>query len=88
MIYTPHAKTRMEEYGIDESSVEDTIKNPENLFLDIKTGRLIAVKKQNKKWLIVVYEGDDGITIITVFPTSKINKIVDSRTKNGRWLEL
>ncbi len=88
MIYTPQAKTRMEEYGIDESSVEDTIKNPENLFLDIKTGRLIAVKKQNKKWLIVVYEGDDGITIITVFPTSKINKIVDSRTKNGRWLEL
>lgn len=88
MILTPHAKTRMEEYEIKESEIEETIKYPEKLFLDIKTGRLVAIKKHGEKHLVVVYESNEEIVIITVFPTSKINKIVESRVKSGRWLEL
>ncbi len=88
MIFTTHAKIRMEEYGIREDEIKETVKEPEKLFLDVKTGRLVAIKTHEEKHLVVVYESNKEIVIITVFPTSKINKIVENRVKNGRWLEL
>ncbi|RLI82815.1 hypothetical protein DRP04_03075 [Archaeoglobales archaeon] len=84
MIFTSHAKTRMEEYGIKEDGVEETVREPEKLFLDIKTGGLIAIRKYGEKHLVVVYESNEEIVIVTVFSTSKINKIVENRVRNGR----
>lgn len=74
----------MEEYGIKEDGVEETVREPEKLFLDIKTGRLIAIMKYGEKHLVVVYESNEEIVIVTVFSTSKINKIVENRVRNGR----
>lgn len=45
IIYTNHAKANMIEYGVSEVDVENILDNPEMLFLDLKTGRLVAVKK-------------------------------------------
>ena len=89
MKYTNHAKEKMDEYGVTEKDVEDTIRAPEKLFLDVKTGRLIGVRKWTEdKHLVVVYEVNDFTTIVTVFPTSKINKVIESRVRRGRWVEL
>jgi len=49
---------------------------------------VVAVRKIAKnRYLITVYESNEEITIVTLFPTSKINKI-EKRIKSGRWLEL
>ena len=89
IIYTNHAKANMIEYGVSEVDVENTLGNPEMLFLDLKTGRLVAVKKWiGNKHLVVVFEKNDPLTIVTVFPTSKLNKVVRRRIENNRWLEL
>jgi hypothetical protein len=83
-----HAKLRMSDYRISESEVEEVVKNPEKLFLDLKTGRIIAIRKWMDKHLVVVFEKNDLIVIVTVFPTSKVNKVVEKRIEKGRWLEL
>ncbi len=89
MEYTYHAREKMREYSISEADIEKTIKAPEKLFLDVKTGRLIAIKKWiESKHLVVVYEADEPVTIVTAFPTSKVNKVVENRVKKGRWVEL
>jgi len=62
----------MIEYGVSEVDIENILDNPEMLFLDLKTGRLVAVKKWiGNKHLVVVFEKNDPLTIVTVFPTSK-----------------
>ncbi len=88
MKFTEYARMRMKEYDIPEKEVYNCITSPDELYLDILTGRVVAVKKISKeKYLITVYEGNDEITIVTLFPTSKVNKI-EKRVKSGRWLEL
>ncbi len=45
----------------------------------------IAGEKQTKsRALVIVFEKDDNITIVTLFPTSKINKILKNRVRSGR----
>ena len=89
MKFTEHARDRMSEFGISEQEVIESIEVPDAVFLDILTGRFIAVKKQTEsRALVTVFEKNDDITIVTVFPTSKINKVLESRIKSGRWLEI
>ncbi len=88
MKFTDHAKIRLEEYDISEEDIANCITSPDHLYLDILTGRIVAVKRiAENRYLITVYESNDEITIVTLFPTSKINKI-EKRIKSGRWLEL
>ncbi len=87
--YTEHARENLGYYDIPERDVERVLKNAEKVFLDLKTGRLIAVGSWTEgKHLVVVFEKNDTTTIITVFPTSKIEKMVERRTAKGRWLEI
>lgn len=88
MIFTDHAKDRLNEYGINESDIDSVLRNYEAMFLDLKTGRNIAVKRWTvSKHLVVVFEKNDRVLIITLFPTSKIDK-VRNRVEKERWLEL
>ena len=88
MKFTEHARMRMGEYGIPEEEVYNCISSPDELYLDILTGRVVAVKKvSGGRYLITIYESNGEITIVTLFPTSKVNKI-KKRVRSGRWLEL
>ncbi len=87
--YTEHAKENLGYYGIPEQDVEKVLNKAERVFLDLKTGRLIAVGSwTEEKHLVVVFEKNDTTTVITVFPTSKIEKMIERRTAKGRWLEI
>ncbi len=44
MKFTDHAKIRLEEYNISEKDVANCITSPDHLYLDILTGRIVAVK--------------------------------------------
>ncbi len=87
--YTEHARENLGSYDIPEQDVERVLNKAERVFLDLKTGRLIAIGRWTEnKYLVVVFEKNDTITIITVFPTSKIKKMIERRTAKGRWLEI
>ncbi|ADC64442.1 conserved hypothetical protein [Ferroglobus placidus DSM 10642] len=88
MKFTNHIRERMLEYNISEQEVLEAIKEPDSLYLDVLTGRFVAVKKTGSKAIVAVFEKNDETTLITVFPTSKINKVVESRIRSGRWIEI
>ena len=60
--FTKHAKDRLAEYGISEEDVENMLKEPEKVFLDLKTGRFAAVKRWKDKHLVIVFESEDELS--------------------------
>ncbi len=80
-------RIRLKEYEIDESDIDSVLRNYEAMFLDLKTGRNIAVERWTEvKHLVVVFEKNDTVVIITN-SCGKIDK-VRKRLEKGRWLEL
>ena len=66
IIFTKHAKEQMEERGISEDEVMNTLKYPENTQ---KIDDLYyAQKKTNQGIIEVVYEKQNYIKVITVYP--------------------
>ena len=56
--YSVHAEQKLKERKISKSEVEEVLKGPEDRFLDIETGNLVAVGKRRSKEghkLIIVY---------------------------------
>jgi len=88
MGFTEHAQDRLNEYGIPEEDVGNILKKPERAFLDVKTGRFVAIGWwKGGKYLVVVFESYEEPVVVTVFPTGKINKVL-KRVETGRWIEL
>jgi len=85
--FTEHAQDRLNEHRISEEEVFDILREPERVFLDLKTGRFIVVGRWRDKYLVVVFESHEEPVVVTVFPTSKINKVL-KRVERGRWIEL
>ena len=56
--YSVHAEQKLKERRISKSEVDEVLKGPEDMFLDIETGDLVAVGKRRSKEghkLIIVY---------------------------------
>jgi len=69
--YSEHAKERMKHRAISKVEVEETIQYP-YFTVPSRFGRLIAVKKYGDKYLkVICEEGNDKITVITVYWTRR-----------------
>ena len=84
MKFTDHAIDRMKKRKVTEAEVREALSNSEDLFLDVHTGYFVAVRKKDGKWLIVVFDREE---IVTVVVTSKF-KIVENRVKSERWIRV
>ena len=62
-----HARKRMMKYGLDEEVVIEALREPDKVLVG-RRGRKIAHRFKNRYVLRVVYEEDDAITVITVYP--------------------
>jgi hypothetical protein len=63
--YSEHAEQKFKERRISKSEVEEVLKSPEDVFLDIETGNLVAVGKRSSKEghrLIIIYSAKGGNT--------------------------
>lgn len=67
---TQHARRRLEKYKLRESEVIEAIEHPDEL-LENHGGRKIAHKFLNSYVLRIVYEENDIISVITVYPARK-----------------
>jgi hypothetical protein len=66
IIFTKHAKEQMEERGISEDEVVNTLKYPENVQ---KADNLYYARKRTGQGIIeVVYEKQNYIKVITLYP--------------------
>ncbi|MCX9083177.1 MAG: DUF4258 domain-containing protein [Candidatus Methanoperedens sp.] len=85
-----HAELKLIERRISKSEIEDILTNPENVFLDMETGNLVAVgqrKSIKDHKLIIAYSSGERIKLVTVIDTSK-NEIIKNREEKGRWIRI
>jgi len=70
--------------------LEGAVRSPDEVYVDVRTGYLVAVKAVGRRCLIVVYErrGRDEVEVVTAFTTSKGLKLARSREKRGRWIRV
>ena len=88
MVYfTKHARRRLESFGLSRDIVIEALRRPEKVFYDTLTSNLIAVKLHEAKYLIVAFNVDKDIKVITVLLTSKHNIIIN-RERRGRWVRI
>ena len=72
MVYfTKHAIRRLKSFRLSKDVVIEALKRPEKVFYDILTSNFIAVMLYGTKYLIVMFNIDKNIKIITVLLASK-----------------
>jgi len=71
--------------GITRESVEEVIRDPDEILYDTATGRFVAVKMESN--LAVIYErrGEETF-IITAIYSNSLDNVVRRRKRSGRWL--
>jgi hypothetical protein len=84
--FSSHAKEKMEIREIRESEVCATIDTPDNVYRDVEHETLVAVKKFHGNTIIAVsnIEGD-GAKVITLFYTTKFDKLLKTKKARGAW---
>jgi len=65
-----HARKRMIKYGLIEEVVIGALREPDRVLVGHR-GRKIAHRFKNRYVLRVVYEEDDTITVVTVYPARR-----------------
>lgn len=85
--FTKHAEEKLKERGITKEEVIDVITNPDDVLFDTIKGNLVAIRKVNDYYLIVIYTPTKPIRVVSALVTSKLN-IVENRVKRGRWVKV
>jgi hypothetical protein len=84
-----HAKVAMASRKINTKIILLTLKKPEERFYDISTGHRVSIRRINGNSLVVVYDVFEKThEIVTVFATSRIEKIIKRKVEIGYWMGL
>jgi hypothetical protein len=89
--YVRHAKLRLRERLIEENEVKRIIESPFAKYYDMLTGCFVAIGARIKREghsLMILYEGDDAVTVISVIDTSKADEIASRKERIGRWVKV
>jgi len=65
-----HARERIVKYGLDEELVIRALRDPDRLVAGYH-GRKVAHKLMNERIIRVIYEEDDVIKVVTVYPSRR-----------------
>ncbi len=89
MRFGKHAEIAMVTRRIKAEQILLTLKKPETRFFDISTGHIVAIRRINGKSLVVVYDiVGKTYEVVTVFATSKTQKIIKRKVEIGYWMRL
>jgi len=84
--FSQHAMEKAHRRGVNMSHIYQTLKTPDELYEDVEHGTIIAIKKTNDKFIILAYREEARIVkIITLYYTSKLDKLIKSKTVRGAW---
>ncbi len=60
------------------------LKSPNEKILDIRSGYLIAIKRQDNTAIMVVYDlVEEHIDVVTAFKVSEVDRLIRSRVGKG-----
>jgi len=84
--FSHHALEKARRRGVNMSHVYQTLKIPDELYEDVEHGTMIAVKRTNDKFIILAYrEKGEAVKIITLYYTTKLDRLIGSKTVRGTW---
>ena len=87
--FSDHAEEKMQSRKVKISDVNATITKPDKSYADVEHGTLIAIKKVNGNSIIVAYKIEgNGAKVITLFYTSKLDKLIKTKTARGAWKKI
>ena len=84
--FSDHALEKARRRGVNISLAYRTLKNPDELYEDVEHETMIAVKKTNDKSVILAYKEEAKLVkVITIYYTTKFDRLVRSKTVRGAW---
>jgi len=84
--FSRHALEKARRRGVHIQHVRKTLGHPDVLYEDVEHNVMIAIKNVNEKSIILVYKRDGGLVkVITLYYTTKLDKLVESKTVRGAW---
>ena len=84
-----HAKIAVADREISAASILQALQKPDERFFDISTNHNVTVKRMKGGALIVVYDiVGRSHEIVTVFSTTKAEKIIRKKVEIGYWVRL
>ena len=84
--FSSHALEKMRSRKVKISDVYATLRAPDEIYEDIEHETFIAVKKVNGKFIILAYRMEkDGAKVITLFYTTKLDRLLKNKTARGAW---
>jgi hypothetical protein len=87
--FSQHALEKAHRRGINISHIYQTLKTPDKLYKDVEHQTTIAIKKINNKSIILAYkEEGELVKVITLYYTTKLNKLIKSKTERHAWKKI
>jgi len=84
--FSHHALEKARKRGVKRSHIDQTLRVPDELYEDVEHGTMIAVKRINDRSIILAYREEDGIVkIITIYYTTKLGRLIQSKRVRGAW---
>jgi len=84
--FSHHALEKIRRRGVNMSHVHQTLRTPDELYEDVEHETMIAIKKVNERFIILAYrEEDEVVKVITIYYTSKFDRLIRSKTVRGAW---
>jgi len=84
--FSHHALEKAHRRGASMSHIYQTLKTPDIIYEDLEHETTIAVKKMDGKSIILAYKEEAGVVkIITLYYTTKLDRLTKSKTERGAW---
>ena len=84
IVWSDYMKYRLRLRGFDLATVEHIVRYSNERYIDITTGRLVAVGKHDRRLVMIPYEREaDRLTPVTIHVTSR--QQIKFRVKSGRF---
>ena len=85
--YSKHARERMALREITKRQVSAATRKPDVVYDDVTSSALVAVKRTNNRYLVVVYAPLEGgrKRIVTLYSASKVDRLIRMKLESGAW---
>jgi hypothetical protein len=87
--FSSHALEKTRRRGVNISCIHQALETPDELYKDIEHKTTIAIKKTDGKFVVVAYRKEnETVKVITVYYTTKLDKLLKSKTGRGAWKKI
>ena len=87
--FSRHALEKARWRKVKIQHIRLTLKDPDELYKDVEHEAMIAIKKVNEKSIVVAYRKEDNLVkVITLYYTTKLDRLVKAKRVRGAWKEI